>query len=115
MTDNSHCPKNKYCDFDVILSNDEIQIERCVFCNKKVSYNKVNGRIDEVQYLKDHARAFAQETGTTSRIYEQCYGKGSVAKLSKHHEDNQRKKRDLWIETTQVMESIKKGRFSVSK
>lgn len=75
MTDDSICPKEKWCDFEVILSNEEVQIERCSFCGKKVVYRKhEKGRIDNTKYLRDHIRHTAQPFGKTREIFIKVYG-----------------------------------------
>lgn len=77
MQDDSKCPRNKYCDFEVVLSNQEAQVEICRFCGKKVIYNKdkETGRIDNQKYLRDHIRHTAQPFGSTRKIFEEIYGK----------------------------------------
>jgi hypothetical protein len=77
MKDDSRCKKRKYCDFKVELSNDEAQVERCIFCGKKVIYKKesITGRIDNKKYLRDHIRHTAQPFGKTKKIFKEVYGK----------------------------------------
>ena len=77
MKDDSHCRKAKYCDFVVTISNDEVQVEVCQFCGKKVGYwkEKGTGRIDNAKYLRDHVRHFCQPFGPTRKIFEEIYGR----------------------------------------
>lgn len=77
MKDDSFCKKGKYCDFDVVLSNNEIQVERCAACGKKVRYHKdkKTGRIDNTKYLRDHIRHTAQPFGRTRKVFEEIYGR----------------------------------------
>ena len=74
MRDDSRCQKNIYCQFDVVLSNDEVQVERCRNCGKKIIYNKINGKVDSAKYLRDHIRDTVQPVGRTAKLFRQFYG-----------------------------------------
>jgi hypothetical protein len=74
-----NCRNNDYCDFKILLDNDEAQVERCVRCMRKVIYNKRDGRIDNEKYRKDHIRDFCQPFGVTSKVYEKVYGAKMLA------------------------------------
>ena len=75
MKNDSQCRKNIYCQFEVVLSNKEVQVERCVNCGKKVIYNKgKNGRVDNAKYLQDHIRDTVQPYGKTAKLFRQFYG-----------------------------------------
>lgn len=47
-------------------------VEGCILCNKKLIYKKINGKIDEAEYYRDHLRDFCQP-GT--RLFDKVYGK----------------------------------------
>lgn len=79
MTDDSICPKEKYCQFEIVLDNREIRKEVCTFCGKRVFYNKIEGeRIDNRKYLRDHVRDFCQPHGATAHVYREIYGDAAV-------------------------------------
>lgn len=110
MKNDSHCSKKKYCDFEVIVSNGEIQVERCSFCGKKVRYHKDRqGRIDNQKYLRDHIRHTAQPFGATRKIFEEIYGRKryleTLAMLKNHKRTERREgpskyvKRTGWVDT----------------
>lgn len=65
----------KYHNFTSIHSDKNVQVERCKQCGYQKKYNKVEGRVNNVEYLKDHVRDFAQPTGPTAHIFKQFYGK----------------------------------------
>ena len=51
-----------------------IKVERCLICGYRGRYPKDSkGRTDNVKYLKDHARQFAQRNGTTKRVFNKLY------------------------------------------
>lgn len=61
-------------DFVVLFENPQKKIERCKLCNKTKRYNKgYKQRSDNIRYLKDHLRNFAQPWGTTRRVYLKIY------------------------------------------
>lgn len=67
--------KCEYHDFTVIQSTKNEHIERCVRCGDYKKYNVVNNQINTSEYLKDHARDFAQPSGKTAELYERFYGR----------------------------------------
>lgn len=71
MTDDSRCPRVKYCDFLVLVDAEDAQVEVCKACGKKVIYNKRDGRIDNAKYLRDHYRDFMQRSNPE---FEATYG-----------------------------------------
>ena len=79
--DASKCKKSKFCAFNVIQDDAGATLEQCTYCGRKVSYRKVNGRIDNRKYLSEHVRDFAQRHGPTSKIFEQIYGKTAIKNL----------------------------------
>jgi len=57
-------------DFEAIKENAQFKVERCNICGQRRKWNKgYKGRIDNVNYLKDHVRSFAQKTGPTKRVF----------------------------------------------
>ena len=63
-------------DYEVLSESIDGIRERCKECGKILITTKGrNDRINNVKYLKEHARDFAQPTGRTSRLYKKIYGK----------------------------------------
>ncbi len=61
-------------EFKILHETGIIKVEVCIRCNVKKRYNKkYKQRIDNLAYLKDHIRQFAQPNGKTKRIYNQIY------------------------------------------
>lgn len=51
-----------------------IKVERCKICNRKFSWTKgFKGRVQNVEYLKAHARNFAQKGGATHQLFMKLY------------------------------------------
>jgi len=74
------CRKNYLCDFRIDLDNDEVQVERCVFCGRKEVYNKA--RMDNKKYADDHLRDIIQPR-TNSKDFERIYGKDKLKQAMK--------------------------------
>ncbi len=48
--------------------------ERCVLCNKNFHWNKgYRGRLENAEYLRAHVRQYAQNFGSTKRVYMKLY------------------------------------------
>jgi len=48
--------------------------ERCSICNKTFKWNKgYKGRVENTEYLKAHVRQYAQDFGTTKRVFMKLY------------------------------------------
>ena len=61
-------------DLMIIHENPQVKHEVCTICNKKFRWNKgYRGRVNNVEYLKAHARNYAQRFGATKRVYHQIY------------------------------------------
>jgi len=87
MKDNSLCKVNKYCGFDTEVFNDEVIVDVCRYCGKKVIYKVVNGKYDEKQYLRDHVRDTCQPEGNTKRQFFEIYGEEGYRENKKNHKD----------------------------
>jgi len=58
----------------MILGEDaSVKVERCKLCRKVFRWKKFNGRVNNVEYLKVHARNFAQHDGRTKQLYMKLY------------------------------------------
>lgn len=54
-------------------------VEQCKICGIKKRWNKgYKGRIKNNEYLKAHVRQFAQEFGSTKRIFKKLYKPGQT-------------------------------------
>ena len=63
-------------DFKLLHENPQVKWEVCQICGKKKRWNKgYKGRVQNVEYLKDHVRNFAQKFGATKRVYNKVYHK----------------------------------------
>ena len=61
-------------DLKIVHENPQVKWEVCQICNKKFKFNKgYKGRVNNQEYLKAHARNFAQKWGETKRIYHKVY------------------------------------------
>jgi len=53
--------------------------ERCIICNKTFRWNKgYKGRVENAEYLNAHVRQFAQDFGSTKRVYMKIYKPNKV-------------------------------------
>ena len=61
-------------DFATLADRPGYKVERCRICRARRRWNKgFGGRIDNVRYLRDHVRSFAQEYGSTRRVFYKVY------------------------------------------
>ncbi len=61
-------------DFATIKDTKTYKVERCKICGVRKKYNKgYRMRIDNVAYLRDHVRNYAQENGSTKRVFAKLY------------------------------------------
>jgi len=67
--------KCAHCDFVITHADKEIQVEKCSICGSVKRYKTVKGKMDNRQYLKDHARDFCQPNGATNAVFQKYYGK----------------------------------------
>lgn len=81
--DYARCKKNRWCDFTATHEDAGGKVEVCIFCGRKVVYRKVNGRTDNIKYLKMHIRNFAQPRGATRKVFEEIYGKQKLMKFDR--------------------------------
>lgn len=108
MTDDSKCSKGLYCQFDVVLSNQEVQVERCRNCGKKVVYNKdTKGNVDNFKYKRDHLRDTLQPFGPTKEMFKKTYGSPSRIFSKKTKEEM----KSEWEEMRKEMRKPKKTYF----
>ena len=58
----------------IVYENKRAKWEKCQRCGEGHRWNKgFRGRIDNINYLKFHVAAFAQEFGRTKRIFYKMY------------------------------------------
>ena len=81
MLDRSTCKKNLLCDFTFIKVDDRFQVEKCVYCGKKVIYRLIDGRVDNKQYGRDHYRSILQPVGPSQRMFKRIYGVKAARKI----------------------------------
>lgn len=61
-------------DLKIVHESTKIKVEVCQICNERFRWKKLlKGQIDNQEYLKAHARNFAQKFGRTKRIYHKVY------------------------------------------
>ena len=66
-------------DLEAIHQDRRVIVEVCKLCNKHFRWKKDwRGRVDNVEYLKAHARNFAQKGGRTKRLYHLLYNRGKI-------------------------------------
>jgi len=54
--------------------NQQTLWERCKICNRTFRWGKgYRGRIENAEYLKAHVRQYAQDFGSTKRVYMKIY------------------------------------------
>ena len=106
MLDRSKCKKNFLCDFTVLMVNAEAQVEKCVYCGKKLVYRVIQGRVDNAQYGRDHYRAILQPRGASQKLFKRVYGvkaarkiQGAYAHVSWRTQEEKRQKIDELIKS----------------
>ena len=101
MTPQNKCKKRSrvLCSFEVTVNVRSAQVEVCIFCSKRVIYNKhpVTGLMDHRQYLADHLRDTAQPFGRTAKTFERIYGRNELKRLRQMYK-SQRSKTEIWGE-----------------
>jgi len=61
-------------DLERLGENPQQLWERCKICQKTFHWGKGNkGRIENAEYLKAHVRQYAQDFGSTKRVYMKLY------------------------------------------
>lgn len=61
-------------DLEPVGENRVLKVERCKICNRTFRWNKgYKERIHTVEYLKAHARNFAQKNGRTKQLFMKLY------------------------------------------
>lgn len=84
----ARCKKNRYCDFTTVHEDRGAKVERCIYCGRRTIFRKVNGKTDNVQYLKMHVRNFAQPYGATRKVFEEVYGSQRLLKFDRDLDRN---------------------------
>lgn len=73
MTDYG-CRNGMPHDLEVVSDTRRAKWERCRICSRKLRWTKgFKGRVNNVEYLKAHARNYAQQGGATRRLYKKLY------------------------------------------
>jgi hypothetical protein len=63
-------------DFTQIKDAPSFVVERCQICGVRRKWNKgYKSRVDNVRYLKDHVRTYAQASGPTKIVFAKMYEK----------------------------------------
>lgn len=61
-------------DMVILKDSKAAMMEKCRICQKRFKWVKgYKGRLDNVEYLKAHLRAYAQPNGPTKRIFMKLY------------------------------------------
>ena len=61
-------------DLTILYENKSVKWEICQLCSKRFRWNKgYKGRVQNAEYLKAHARNFAQRWGMTKRLHNRIY------------------------------------------
>jgi len=64
--------------YAIVQSTTHATVEVCTECKKKlITKQDKKGRIDNISYLKEHARDTAQPTGATANTFKRFYGKST--------------------------------------
>jgi hypothetical protein len=79
----ARCSKARYCDFTLVHEDAGAKVECCIYCGRKEIYRKVNGRTDNIKYLKMHIRNFAQPYGASRKVFEEIYGKQKLTNFDR--------------------------------
>lgn len=82
-----------YCKFIVTYESNTVHCEVCEFCGKKLEYRKVEGRMDNRKYLRDHVRDFLQKKDNPE-LFRRMYGDKvtdshdkAMARIKEKHEN----------------------------
>lgn len=74
MTGNYGCRDGMPHELEHLSDTRQAKWEVCRRCSRKFRWTKgFKGRINNVEYLKAHARNYAQPGGRTNRIYQKLY------------------------------------------
>lgn len=79
--DNSQCSRAILCDFTIDKTTVTHQVEHCVFCGKRLRYRIIDGKIDNIQYGRDHQRDILQAVGRSAALFKRIYGIKAYRKL----------------------------------
>lgn len=71
---NYECKYGLPHDLKIINETKSVKWEICQICTRRFHWNKdYKGRVYNKEYLKIHARNFAQPFGTTKRLFNKIY------------------------------------------
>jgi hypothetical protein len=61
-------------EFETVKETSQFKVERCKICGIRKKYNiGYKSRSNNIEYLKDHVRNFAQKGGATNRVFLKIY------------------------------------------
>ncbi len=90
----AQCPKGKICSYIPTTDDDQVQVERCEYCHRRVHFNKdKNGRIDNERYQAINIRSFIQPQGAMKGLFMELYGNSPIEKNRNYHLDKAKAKR----------------------
>lgn len=93
----------KYHTFVQTADYPEAVKEVCTRCGHREIYKKVDGKIDNNKYARDHIADFCQPFGATRKVYLEIYGEKNI-KANKETNEQQR----TTNETRKMMAEAKK-------
>ena len=102
------------CKFEKTLETEDVLIERCAFCHKRISFNKINGQIDNKRYNRCHMRDMLQPDGPTGKMFDRIYGRDIVEKTNRFNADRNKKKdslKDVRGEVKDIFDTYKRKTF----
>lgn len=79
----ARCKKNKYHDLTCVHEDRKAKVEMCIYCGHREIFRKVDGKTDNVRYLKMHVRNFAQPYGATRKVFGEIWGKAKLQKFDR--------------------------------
>lgn len=74
MTSNYGCKWGQPHEMTLLHDGRAAKWERCTVCNRTFRWTKgFKGRVNNPEYLKAHARNYAQPGGATNRLWKRLY------------------------------------------
>jgi len=108
----SKCKANKWHEWKVLRSVDNMQREACIFCKECRWFNVE----DNDTYRLAHMRAFAQPYGYTEKLYRSIHGDDAAKKMDSHilsKDLSKAKQKDLQEAYDTEMALDKKGSVTI--